>query len=58
MAESMDLVGNSWKLNTEQIGVQKTYHFKPYTKALVGDSPSCHFLARNFGNQEMLTTFG
>ena len=41
MAEMMALVENGWKLDAEQIGVQKTYHFKLYTKVLVGDSPKC-----------------
>ena len=40
MAELMALVENGWKLDAEQIGVQKTYQFKAYTKVLVGDSPS------------------
>lgn len=42
MAELMALVENGWTLDAEQIGVRKTYHFKLYTKVLVGDSPRCH----------------
>lgn len=30
------LVKNGWELD-EQIGVQKTYHLKTYTKVLVGN---------------------
>lgn len=48
MAELEALVESGWKLDEEQIGVQRTYHFKTYTKVLVGDSTNCHSLAKNF----------
>src|SRR5450755_1895175 len=50
MAELRALVENGWKLDAEQIGVQKTYHFNVYTKVLVGDSPVCYCLANFSGS--------
>lgn len=47
MAELDVLVENGWKLDEEQIGVQKTYHFKNYTKVLVGGSAIFHGLAEH-----------
>lgn len=43
--ELNSLIESGWKLDEEQIGVQKTYHFKTYTKVLVGVPTSCHGLA-------------
>ncbi|KAL2056471.1 hypothetical protein ABVK25_003495 [Lepraria finkii] len=34
MAELEALVEGGWKLDEEQIGIQRTYHFKTYTKVL------------------------
>ena len=51
MAELKKLVKNGWKLDENEMGVQKTYHLKNYTKVTVGDSvisqviPNIH---RNF----------
>jgi 4a-hydroxytetrahydrobiopterin dehydratase len=39
------LVESGWELDEEQIGVQKTYHFKTYTKVMVGDSTNYHGLS-------------
>jgi 4a-hydroxytetrahydrobiopterin dehydratase len=33
--ELQALLENGWKLNDEQIQLEKTYHFKTYTKVLV-----------------------
>lgn len=34
-AEAKALLENGWRLDDEEVGVKKTYHFKTYTKALV-----------------------
>lgn len=33
-AEAKALLENGWRLDDEEVGVKKTYHFKTYTKAL------------------------
>jgi len=38
------LVKNGWELDEDQIGVQKTYHLKTYTKVLVGNVTNRHRL--------------
>ena len=48
MAELEALVEGGWKLDGEQIGIQRTYHFKTYTKVLVGDTTNCHSIAKIF----------
>ena len=35
IAEAKALHENGWRLDDEEMGVKKTYHFKTYTKALV-----------------------
>lgn len=35
MAEVKTLLEGGWKLDEEQRGVEKTFHFNTYTKALV-----------------------
>ena len=40
--ELQALLENGWKLNDEQIQLEKTYHFKTYTKVLVRDPIHCH----------------
>lgn len=45
------LLESGWELDGKQIGVQKTYHFKTYTKVIVGDlprSPGISNIARTF----------
>ena len=34
-AETKALLEKGWRLDDEEVGLQKTYHFKTYTKALV-----------------------
>jgi 4a-hydroxytetrahydrobiopterin dehydratase len=36
--ETNALLEAGWTLNKEQMGIEKTYYFKTYTKALVGYS--------------------
>lgn len=36
-AEAKTLLENGWKSDEEEMGLQKTYYFKTYTKALVVD---------------------
>ena len=40
-AELEALLDNGWKLDEEQIQLEKTYHFKTYTKVAVSKSPDC-----------------
>jgi 4a-hydroxytetrahydrobiopterin dehydratase len=38
MGETKALIEAKWTLDKEQMGIEKTYYFKTYTKALVRDS--------------------
>jgi 4a-hydroxytetrahydrobiopterin dehydratase len=38
-AEVEALLAKGWKLDEDQIQLEKTYYFKIYTKVLVRDSP-------------------
>jgi 4a-hydroxytetrahydrobiopterin dehydratase len=35
------LIQNGWKLDEEQIRLEKTYYFKTYTKVIVRESLHC-----------------
>jgi hypothetical protein len=39
MEETRALIKNGWDLDDDGMGIRKTYHFKNYTKALVGWHP-------------------
>lgn len=41
-AELETLFKNGWKLDEEQIQLEKIYHFKTYTKVAVSKSSDCH----------------
>jgi 4a-hydroxytetrahydrobiopterin dehydratase len=41
-AELKGLINDGWELDEEQRGVKKTYHFKTYTKVLVGYPTDCN----------------
>jgi len=44
MTETETLLEGEWKLDEEQMGVEKTYYFKTYTKALVTWFPRPSYL--------------
>ena len=57
ITEAKALTENGWALDDREMGVRKTYHFKTYTKALVG-SLSRLFNARADNFQDFLFTVG
>jgi hypothetical protein len=48
-ADLKALLENGWKLDEEQIQLEKTYYFKTYTKVAVSKTPCCHFIANSLG---------
>jgi 4a-hydroxytetrahydrobiopterin dehydratase len=40
MKEVEALLNANWKLDIEQMGLEKTYYFKAYTKCVVREFPS------------------
>jgi predicted DNA-binding ArsR family transcriptional regulator len=45
-ADLESLIENGWKLNEDQIQLEKTYHFKTYTKVAVSSAGNIHHVSK------------